>query len=139
MDRAEPGRGGNQHQIDPRVDEVLVGIESVEDVVVLDVDAVLVLALEVVHAFAGVVLEGVCDADDLDRALGAEVLARGAGAPASAADQADLDLGAALHERADGPDDRSGHYRGSGGHAGRCLDEITSGSGRLLCHSILLV
>src|SRR5262249_11460734 len=89
-------RRRGQHDQVAAVDDLLIGVEPDEAAVVGDVELLLGGAglLQPVAAGLQVVLEGVAQSVDLDVVAGAGCLAdivRGAGAPATAADQADLD------------------------------------------------
>ena len=129
--RAEARRGGQDDQV-AAVDHLLEGVEAVEAAVLVDVELVLVLAvvLEAVVAVVDPVLEDVAEGVDLDvvrRAGGlADVLGR-AGAPAAAADDADLDRRRSWPAWAFGQEvQRRG--AGGGGRRGR-LEEVAARGG----------
>ncbi len=98
------GRRGEQHQIDARVDHLLVGVEAHEAPLRRDVDAgaKLVVLLQVLEAGFQAVGKQIAHGDQLHRARGAQGVAAGAAAAIAAAHQAQTNRVAPGHmSRAD--------------------------------------
>ena len=110
MHRAEPGRSGEDYEVDVARDHLLVGIEAPEFL-----DRVLELELELRGLDLG--LEEVADRDDLHALRRLEAVLRRPGAAPTAADQADADglrTGTSAHHAG------QRRRRGSGRSGGRC-------------------
>ena len=113
---AEPGRGGEDHEVDARVDHFLEGIEADEAAVVGDVDLVAEFR-QLVLGVIEVVAEQVAHRVELDVRRRVDRLLGGAGPSTAAADEAHFDDvapggvgGARDRPQAQGP--------GSGGRGG---------------------
>src|SRR5262249_52493351 len=93
VDGAEARRRGEEHDVHTAVDDLLVGVEADETFLRLDVDLAgdFLLAAQGGEALLDAVGEGVAHGDELDVLVGVERLGGGAGAPAAAADQGDLE------------------------------------------------
>ena len=91
--RAEAGRGGEQHDIDAGVDELLVGIKADETAVGRDVDLIWRGSgfLDTGEAALEAVWERVGHGDEDGALVGGECLGGGAGSAAAAADEANFE------------------------------------------------
>ena len=88
---AEHRRGGHNHVVQVALDQLAVGVEAAEDLVVGDHAAVLELVLESFRRPLGLVGEGVGAGHDGHGRVGRHGVVDRVGASPAAADQADLD------------------------------------------------
>jgi hypothetical protein len=141
VERAEAGRRGQDDIVHiGAVDDLLVGVEAPEDAIVGKVDLVaqfleagviLADAVEAALATLGLTLEGVANGGDNDIGRGMEHIVRGAGAAATATDQADADrlfIGGGVQRRGQG---RGGREGGAGLQGGTTMDRAEIWHGRV--------
>ncbi len=118
IDRMEAAGAGDQHHVHPALDDLLIAVEADEAVVVVDGHLIRLGLLEPVAASPDLVFKDVGHGDELRPGVGVHGVGGRAGAPAAAADQAELQrliagrMGRSAHGQA------AGHGGGNRGRRG---------------------
>ncbi len=123
-DGMEVAGGGDEHDIDVALEDLLVGVEAEEAVIVVDGDLIALDVFDAVAAAFDFVFEEVGHGDELDVVAGIQGVDGGAGATAATADEADLESAGSCSMDRSGQGQASSHdrHRLRGRNVGGTLD-----------------